>query len=106
MRIKGRRSPHPFIARIPLTFAPLLPLLIALLLFLLLGTASLPVVALFLIHLPLVGGGLIDAWPARIARSGRMFIRQGSHYRWGVCRREVCGRRRRDGCGSCRSQGR
>src|SRR5262245_12328619 len=58
-----RRSPHPFIARIPLTFAPLLPLLIALLLFLLLGTASLPVVALFLIHLPLVGGGLIDAWP-------------------------------------------
>jgi hypothetical protein len=60
MRIKGRSSPHPFIARIPLTFAFLLPLLIALLLFLLLGTAPLPVVALFLIHLALVGGGLVD----------------------------------------------
>src|SRR5215831_16526284 len=86
----GRSSPHPFIARIPLTGSFLLPLLIALLLFLLLGTAPSPVVALFLIHLPLVGGGLIDVWPARIARRGRMFIRQGSHYRWGVCRREAC----------------
>jgi hypothetical protein len=56
----GRSSPHPFIARIPLTFAFLLPLLIALLLFLLLGTAPLPVFAFFLIHLALVGGGLVD----------------------------------------------
>ena len=51
-----RRSPHPFIARIPLTGSLLLPLLISLLL----GTAPSPVVALFLIHLPLVGGGLVD----------------------------------------------
>jgi hypothetical protein len=55
----GEKSPHPFIARIPLPCSLLLPLLIALLLFLLLGTASLPVVALFLIHLPLVRGRLV-----------------------------------------------
>src|SRR5262249_51008115 len=60
----GRSSPHPFIARIPRTFALLLPLLIPLLLCLLLGTAPLSVVALFLIHLPLVGGGLGGVWPA------------------------------------------
>ena len=35
----GESSPHPFIARIPLACSLLLPLLIALLLFLLLGTA-------------------------------------------------------------------
>src|SRR2546423_816464 len=101
----ARSSPHPFIARIPLAFSLLLPLLIALLLCTFLGTSLLPVLLLFLIHLPLVGGGLIDVWPACIARRGRMFIRQGSR----VCRREVCRsrrRRRRDGCGSCRSQGR
>jgi hypothetical protein len=57
---EGRISPHPFIARISLTGALLLPLLIALLLVLLLGTALSPVVKLFLIHLPLVGGGLVD----------------------------------------------
>src|SRR5262245_49993905 len=100
----GESSSHPFIARIPLTGSLLLPLLIALLLCLLLGTAPSPVVALFLIHLPLVRGGVIDVWPARVSRRGRMFIRQGSHYRWGICRRRR--RRRRDGCGSCRSQGR
>src|SRR5881409_2664705 len=65
---EGRRSPHPFIARIPLTCSLLLPLLISLLLFLLLGTAPSPVVALFLIHLPLVGGGLVDVGPARTRR--------------------------------------
>jgi hypothetical protein len=63
---EGRRSPHPFIARIPFPGALLLPLLIAPLLCLLLGTAPLPVVALFLIHLALViygalvWGGLVD----------------------------------------------
>jgi hypothetical protein len=56
----GKRSPHPFIARISLTCSFLLPLLVALLLFLLLGTAPSPVVAFFLIHLPLVWGGLVD----------------------------------------------
>jgi hypothetical protein len=56
----GERSPHPFIAWIPLPGAFLLPLLIALLLILLLGTAPSPVVALFLIHLSFVGGGLVD----------------------------------------------
>jgi hypothetical protein len=45
------RSPPPFIARIPLTCSLLLPLLISLLLFLLLGTAPSPVFELFLIHL-------------------------------------------------------
>src|SRR6266568_8468381 len=78
---EGRSSPHPFIAGIPLTGALLLPLLIALLLFLLLGTAPSPVVVLFLIHLPLVGGGLGDLWPARTRRRGRGYIGQGSHCR-------------------------
>jgi hypothetical protein len=61
-----RRSPHPFIARISLPCSLLLPLLIAPLLFLLLGTAPLPVVALFLIYLALViygalvWGGFVD----------------------------------------------
>jgi hypothetical protein len=55
----ARRSPHPFIARIPLPGSFLLPLLIALLLFLLLGTAPSPIVALFLIQLPFVGRGLV-----------------------------------------------
>src|SRR6266702_6078526 len=76
-----RSSPHPFIAWIPLTGSFLLPLLIALLLFLLLGTAPSPVVVLFLVHLPLVGGGLGDLWPARTRRRGRGYIGQGSHCR-------------------------
>jgi hypothetical protein len=65
-----RRSLHPFIAWIPLAGALLLPLLRALLLCLLLGTAPLPVVALFLIHLALViygvlvWGGLVGVWPS------------------------------------------
>src|SRR5712671_6661837 len=100
----ARSSPHPFIARIPLACTLLLPLLIPLLLCPFLGTSLLPVLLLLFIHLTLVRGGLIDVWPACIARRGRMFIRQGSHYRWGVCRSRR--RRRRDGCGSCRSQGR
>jgi hypothetical protein len=62
-------SPHPFIARIALTCTLLLPLLIALLLFLLLGTAPSAVVEFFLIHLTLViygalvWGGLVSLWP-------------------------------------------
>jgi len=55
-----RSSPHPFIARIPLACSLLLPLLIPLLLFLLLGTAPSSVVKLFLIHLLLIWGGLVD----------------------------------------------
>jgi hypothetical protein len=63
---RDRRSSHPFITRISLPCSLLLPLLIASLLFLLLGTAPLPVIALFLIHLALVicgalvWGGLVD----------------------------------------------
>jgi len=71
---EGRSSSHPFIARIPLTFALLLPLLIALLLGLLLGVAPLSVGALFLIYLPLVWRGLVDLWPARTRRRGRWYI--------------------------------
>src|SRR6266571_3169957 len=101
----GKRiSPHPFITRISLPCSLLLPLLIAPLLFLLLGTAPSPVVAFFLIHLPLVGGGLVDLWPADARSRGRGYIGRGLHGR-----REICGRRRHrrsDGCGSCRSQGR
>jgi len=48
------RSPHPFIARVPLPGSFLFPLLISLLLFPLLGTPLSPVFALFLIHLLLV----------------------------------------------------
>jgi hypothetical protein len=61
-----RMSPQPFIARIPLSGAFSLPPLRAPLLFLLLGTAPLPVVALFVIHLALVidgalgWGGLVE----------------------------------------------
>jgi hypothetical protein len=62
----GSRSlPHPFIARIPLAFALLLPLPISLLLCPFLGTALLPVPLLFLIHLLLVWGGMIDVWRPR-----------------------------------------
>jgi hypothetical protein len=65
------RSPHPFIAWIPLTFALLLPLLIALLLFLLLGTTPFAIFEFFLIHLPLVGGGLVDFWSSVAGCRGR-----------------------------------
>ena len=58
--VARKSSPHPFIARIPLAFSLLLPLLIALLLFLLLGTTPFAIFAFFLIHLALVGGGLVD----------------------------------------------
>jgi hypothetical protein len=54
-----RRSPPPFIARIPLLSLLVLPLLRALLLCLLLGPAPLPVVALFVIHLALVIDGAL-----------------------------------------------
>jgi len=81
---EGRRSPHPFIAWIPLACAFLLPLLISLLLFLLLGTSLLPVLPLFLIYLLLVWGGLVDVWPARVRHRGRGYIGQRSH-----CRKEV-----------------
>src|SRR5215831_19850416 len=80
----GRSSPHPFIARISLMGSFLLPLLIALLLCLLLGTAPSPVVTLFLVHLPLVGGGLVGVCPAGASSIGRMSIRQRCH-----CRRAV-----------------
>ena len=72
-----RRSPHPFIAWIPLTGSLLLPLLIALLLFLLLGTAPSAVVEFFLIHLTLViygahvWGGLVSLWPLVACRRRR-----------------------------------
>jgi hypothetical protein len=52
-------SPHPFIARIALTCALLLPLPIALLLCPFLDSALLPVLLFFLIHLALVWGGLV-----------------------------------------------
>jgi hypothetical protein len=74
-------SPHPFIARIALTCTLLLPLLIALLLFLLLGTAPSAVVEFFLIHLTLViygalvWGGLVSLWPLVGCRR-RMDIRR------------------------------
>src|SRR6266571_940357 len=87
-----RSSPRPFIARIPLAFSLLLPLLIALLLCLLLGTAPSPVVALFLIYLPLVGGGLGDLWPARARRRGRGYRGWRGHYRRDVCRSRRCRR--------------
>jgi hypothetical protein len=78
-----KKSPHPFIARIPLTFALLLPLLIALLLFLLLGTAPFAIFEFFLIHLTLVWGGLVDVWSSVAGCRGR--IDRG---RRGHCRRD------------------
>jgi hypothetical protein len=77
----GESSPHPFIPRIPLAFTLLLPLLIALLVFLLLGTAPSAVVEFFLIHLTLViygalvWGGLVSLWPLVGCRR-RMDIRR------------------------------
>src|SRR6266566_2557634 len=79
---EGKSSPHPFVARVPIPCSFLLPLLIALLLFLLLGTAPSPVIALFRIHLPLIGRGLGDLGPARTHSRGRGYRGQGSHYRW------------------------
>ena len=52
--VARRILPHPFIAWIPLACSLLVPLLIAPLLVLLLGTAPSPVGAFFLIHLLLV----------------------------------------------------
>ena len=86
--VARRILPHPFIAWIPLTGSFLLPLLIALLLFLLLGTAPSPVVVLFLVHLPLVGGGLGDLWPARARRRGRGYRGWRGH----VCVYLACAR--------------
>src|SRR5882724_594612 len=91
--MRQSRSPHPFIARIPLAFSLLLPLPISLLLFLLLGTAPSPVLALFLIHLLLVRGGLGGVWPSVPGRIWRVYIRKRSHCRRGHCRRDVCRRR-------------
>jgi hypothetical protein len=72
-----KKSPHPFIARIPLTFSLLLPLLIALLLFLLLSTASSAVFEFFLIHLTLVWGGLVDVWSSGASCRGRREREEG-----------------------------
>ena len=73
----GESSPHPFIPRIPLAFSLLLPLLIALLLFLLLGTAPSAVVEFFLIHLTLV---ILSPRMGRVGKSvapGRLYKEDG-----------------------------
>jgi len=87
--MRQSRSPHPFIARIPLAFSLLLPLLISPLLFLLLDTPLSPVPLLFLIHLVLVRGGLIDVWRPVSRSIGRVCIRRRLHCKEGGLREQA-----------------